>query len=145
MAAALQDGVVGVRDWAYLVERYEKHPVNHYECLLVRHLVTRQPKGVIVLRDHGPDSDSGIEILDLIGDFAHWPHLVRAARRRAAANRRKRAYLWTTRSHAALLADTSPTENPLELMVPANVWTPGPSAAELQGKWWLTGGDTDFR
>jgi hypothetical protein len=25
------------------------------------------------------------------------------------------------------------------------MWSPGPSVAELQGQWWLMGGDTDFR
>jgi hypothetical protein len=30
-------------------------------------------------------------------------------------------------------------------MVPANVWTNGPPVAELTGRWWLTGGDADFR
>jgi hypothetical protein len=29
--------------------------------------------------------------------------------------------------------------------IPANVWSPGPSAAALQDQWWLMGGDTDFR
>ena len=142
MAAAMTASAVGVRDWGYLADRYQLHPVNRYQCLLVKHRITRAPKGVLVLRDRG---DDGIEVLDLVGDPAYWPHLIRTARRFAMSNGRQRAYLWTTRSHVPMLATTGPDIRELELMVPANVWTPGPPAEELQGKWWLTGGDTDFR
>ena len=142
MSAAMASSAVGVRDWAYLVDRYQSHPVNRYQCLLVKHRITRAPRGVVVIRDRGED---GIELLDLVGDPANWAHLIRAARRLVKLNGRKRTYLWTTRSHAHMLAATAPETREMELMVPANVWTPGPSAEELQGKWWLTGGDTDFR
>ncbi|MRD47222.1 GNAT family N-acetyltransferase [Caenimonas koreensis DSM 17982] len=143
MAAAMTGSVVGIRDYKYLADRYQSHPLNRYECLLVRHRITRQARGVVVMRDRG--EEGGIELLDLIGPPAHWPRLILAVRRLLARNARKRAYLWTTRSHAAMLDATSPVVAEMELMVPANVWTPGPSAEELQGKWWLTGGDTDFR
>jgi hypothetical protein len=29
--------------------------------------------------------------------------------------------------------------------VPTNVWVPPNHAGPLDGPWWLTGGDTDFR
>ena len=40
---------------------------------------------------------------------------------------------------------TSPQSHGFDSVVPANIWTPGPPPAELMGKWWLTGGDTDIR
>jgi len=33
----------------------------------------------------------------------------------------------------------------LDVFVPANAWTAGPPIEKLIGRWWLTGGDTDFR
>ena len=145
MAQAFKADVIGVRDWNYVMDRYPSHPLNRYECLLVRQRLTRRAKGVLVVRDHGGNDVGGVEILDLIGPVADWPDLIRAARRWIAVKGRTRAYLWVTKSHAPLLAGTAPQMREMELMVPANVWTAGPSAEELQGKWWLTGGDTDFR
>ena len=143
MAASMNGSVVGVRNYDYLVDRYQTHPLNQYQCMLVRHRITQQARGVFVMHDRG--EEGGIELLDLVGPPSHWPNLIRAARGQLALLGRKRVYLWTTRSHAAMLSGTSPEVREMELMVPANVWTPGPSADELQGKWWLTGGDTDFR
>ena len=62
MAGALNHSVVGVRDWAYLADRFGTHPVNKYETLLVRNRFTMKPKGVVVCRDRG---DNGLEVLDL--------------------------------------------------------------------------------
>jgi hypothetical protein len=53
--------------------------------------------------------------------------------------------MWITQSHASWLAATEPRQAPLDLMVPAMVWDRGPTGEELRGKWWLTGGDADFR
>ena len=143
MAAQMRSSVVGIRDARYLDDRYAQHPLNRYECLVVHHRITRRAKGIVVVRDRG--DEGGMELLDLVGPPTSWKALVRAARAWTADRGRKRAYLWTTRSHAHLLDDTAPAAREMELMVPANVWTPGPPAGELQGKWWLTGGDTDFR
>jgi hypothetical protein len=52
---------------------------------------------------------------------------------------------WVTASHAGLLSQNATSVTTLDLAVPANIWTKGPSPAELRGKWWLTAGDTDFR
>jgi len=142
MASRFQASVLGVRDWAYVRGRFLDHPINRYECLLVRQRFSRRPKGVVVLRDQG---DDGLELLDLIGDPDEFEDLVRAARRRAAQLGRSRVFMWLTEGHAPRLAASNARIKPLGLMVPANVWTAGPSVAELTRRWWLTGGDADFR
>ncbi|MES2634423.1 MAG: GNAT family N-acetyltransferase [Pseudomonadota bacterium] len=142
MKAHFRTSLIGERHWAYLTERYGTHPVNPYELLLVRNRITRKAAGVVAIRDR---EEGGVEVLDLVGDPQDWPHLVRAIRRWTARKGRDRAFLWTTKSHAALLDPTQPRAAPMELMVPANIWTPAATVDELQGRWWLTGGDTDFR
>jgi hypothetical protein len=142
MASRFKSSLLGVRDWRYLVDRFGSHPLNRYEVLMVHGRFTRHAKGIVVLRDR---EDAGIEVLDLVGDPADWPHLVRAIRRATHQRGRKRAFLWITQSHARLLESTGPRITPMELMVPANIWTPAATVEELQGHWWLTGGDTDFR
>jgi len=142
MASRYQGSVIGVRDWDYLQDRYATHPVNRYQLLLVRQRITGRPKGVLVVRDR---EDAGLEILDLVGSPDHFGDLVRAARQQAHRRGRHRAFLWLTESHCKMLAPTAPQQGPLGLVVPANVWSRGPNADELRGRWWLTGGDMDFR
>jgi hypothetical protein len=52
---------------------------------------------------------------------------------------------WVTASHVRHLSHGAPSVTPLDLAVPANVWTRGPGPDELRGRWWLMAGDTDFR
>ncbi|MDP3619285.1 MAG: GNAT family N-acetyltransferase [Ramlibacter sp.] len=143
MKEHFKTSLVGERDWSYLTDRYGTHPVNHYELLLVRHRITHRAKGVIALRDRG--EGGGVEVMDLMGDPDDWPELVRTIRRWTARKGRHRAYLWVTESHVRLLESTQPRVAPLEALVPANIWTPAATVDELKGRWWLTGGDTDFR
>jgi hypothetical protein len=142
MAQDFRGSILGVRDADYVEERYQKHPTVAYECLLVRKLLTGAKVGLVVLRS----VDQGqIELMDLIGPRHSFPALVAAARRWAWRKGAGRLRAWVTASHADLLAATSPAATPMDLMVPANVWSPGPSADELRGHWWLTAGDSDFR
>jgi hypothetical protein len=80
-----------------------------------------------------------------VGPVRAFPALVTVARQWALARGAKRVRAWVTASHARLLAGTQPSEVAMDLVVPANVWTPGPTPDELQGRWWLMAGDTDFR
>ncbi|HWI84509.1 GNAT family N-acetyltransferase [Ramlibacter sp.] len=142
MADDFRDSIIGVRDAAYVQERYRKHPTVAYECLLVRRVLTGAPQGLLVLRQPQPER---IELMDLVGPRRNFPGLIAAARRWAADHGANRVTAWVTESHASVLAATGPQQQQLDLVVPANVWSAGPSAQELRGRWWLTAGDTDFR
>jgi hypothetical protein len=142
MAHDFRASILGVRDADYISERYQEHPTVSYECLLVRKLLTGADQGLVVLRS----IDQGqFEVMDLIGPRHSFPALVAAAQRWVWRNGANRLRAWVTASHADLLAATSPAATPMDLMVPANVWSPGPSADELRGRWWLMAGDSDFR
>jgi hypothetical protein len=142
MAQDFRGSVLGVRDAGYIEQRYQAHPTVAYECLLVRRVLTGAVKGLVVLRSIDKDQ---AELMDLIGPRRNFPALVAAARRWAWRNGASRVRAWVTASHANLLAATAPSATPMDLMVPANVWSAGPSADELRGRWWLMAGDTDFR
>jgi len=142
MAQAMKSSILGVRDWQFVVRRFLKHPTVAYTVLLVRSRWGGQPLGVVVLRDRGAD---GLELMDLIGAPVHFSALVRAALRHAHLLGRSRLFAWATLSHRHLLDVWGSKSVPLDVWIPANVWSPGPSVAELQGQWWLMGGDTDFR
>jgi hypothetical protein len=142
MARDFEGSIIGVRDAQYVQRRYLEHPTVAYECLLVRKLLTGGVLGLAVMRM----VDSGqAELMDLIGPRHNFPAMVSAARRWAMRKGASRLRAWVTASHAKLLANTHPLQTPMDLTVPANVWSPGPSADELRNRWWLMAGDTDFR
>ena len=142
MAQAMRSSILGVRDWQHVAKRFLQHPTVNYTVLLMRSRLSGRPLGVVVVCDRGAD---GLELMDLIGAPVHFSALVRVALRHAHLLGRSRLLAWVTSSHRHLLGAWNSESVPLDVWIPANVWTPGPSAAELQGQWWLMGGDTDFR
>lgn len=143
MAAALPGRIVGIRDAAWLLHRYLRHPRFRYEVLLLRSRWWRRPLGLAVLRRH----DSHLEWVDAIGDPRHWPALLRVVRRRATQQALPRVDAWITESQRGLLEGLADDASwrPLGIDVPANTYTPGPAVQRLRGRWLLMAGDTDFR
>ena len=141
MAHDLKDGVVGVRDWAYVEHRYVKHPVNTYEVLLVTARLSAKPLGVVVLRRH----ENACELMDVIAPLANLPQVIDQARRMTARWGMSRLYCWVTQRHAARFVDCAGTVQALDVMIPTSCWTDDPRADALKGQWWLMSGDTDFR
>ncbi len=142
MALAMKSSILGVRDWQFVVSRYLQHPTVSYTVLLVRSRFSGTPIGVVVIRDRAED---GLELVDLMGKPSHFPLLVRAALRHAYLLGRHRLTAWCTLSHQHLLSVCEGVSCPIDVWIPANVWSDGPTAASLKGQWWLMGGDTDFR
>jgi cyclopropane fatty-acyl-phospholipid synthase-like methyltransferase len=142
MAKSLSNHVIGVRDAAYLRHRYASHPERNYLFFFVHQRLTRQPLGLIILRR---DNEDDCELLDAVGALANIPHLVHQARRMAALMgcRTLRAWLVDNILPAFRLPPEAVVED-LNVLVPGNGWTAAPDNALVAGKWWLTGGDTDF-
>lgn len=142
MANDLGNHVAGVRDASYMQHRYTHHPEKQYRVFVVSRRLSGRTLGLFVLRETQP----GVcELLDVVGPLTHIPLLVRQARRVAAAWGCKFLFAWLTDnilSEFDLPADAS--VKPVPVVVPCNIWTAGPDKALVDGKWWLTGGDTDF-
>ncbi len=141
MARDLGECAVGVRDWAYVRERYVEHPVYRYPTLLV----TRRflpPLGLVVLRDHG---EQGAELMDVVGRVAHMPALVQAARRLARQLGRQRLFAWASPAVVRVLAGAQAQVRDTEVVVPTIVWQQPERVRELRDRWWLMSGDVDFR
>ena len=142
MARDLRQNIVGVRDWAYLQARYLDHPDRPYTVLLTRHRWTRQPVGLVVLRDRGTE---GIELVDVVAPLTQLPVLVQTARRFAAYAHRPSVFAWITSSQQAAFACHQATLTPMDIVIPTNIWSAGPAPETVQNRWWLMAGDTDFR
>ncbi|WP_333873879.1 methyltransferase domain-containing protein [Methylobacter sp.] len=140
MAEAMRDQVIGVRDWNYLQHRYLSHPTINYQVFLVSSRLTGSPIGIFVVRI----LEDSVELLDLIAPPKHMPILVHNVRRLAWNLDKSLAYAWITAQHAPLLAGETGEITSTDIVLPNFCWTPGISASELQDRWWLMGGDTDF-
>ena len=139
MRADLGDMIVGVRDAEALRHRYVAHPDKAYRIVVV-HGPGGRPLGLFVLN---PGAQGGCELLDLVGPLAAMPRLVEQARRAAASLGASRMFCWVVDNILSHFEGDAQVHD-IEVFVPANAWTAGPPIDHLIGKWWLTGGDTDF-
>jgi len=138
-----QHDFIAERDAAWLRHRYLDHPRWRYHIAMVRSRWLRSPLGVVVWREH----EEHLEWVDWVGCSASLPALLGVLRDQAFRAGKSRVDAWITSSHRAVLQCLAPgvSWRPLEITVPANVYSPGPSVASLRSCWWLTAGDTDFR
>lgn len=141
MRADLRGMIVGVRDAETLHHRYTAHPDKAYQIFVVRRRFFGGPLGLFVLR---ADAEEGCELMDVVAPRAAVPRLVAHARRAAAGLGASRLFGWVVDNISAHFGPDA-TVHDLAINVPANAWTAGPPIENLSGKWWLTGGDTDFR
>jgi hypothetical protein len=141
MRGDLSEAVAGVRDWAYVRRRYLEHPEFRYQLFLVSRRFGGRPCGVLILRFDG----QRCELLDLVGPLGAIPLLVSQARGIAARMGAKELFTWVSVEFAEHFSGGRPQQRTSDLVVPANAWTPGPAAEEVDGRMWLTSGDTDFR
>lgn len=141
MASDLTEGVVGIRDPAYLQQRYLNHPEKQYEIYLVRSHWLRKPLGgIVILRD-----GESVELMDIIGSLHHIPRIVQAAREWLYEINGRKLKLWLASTHVDLLSDQAETTEPLEFRIMANPFTPAEELQRFDQCWWLTSGDTDYR
>jgi len=142
MAEALHHAVIGVRDSAYVRRRFLEHPTAKYLVLLVRRRFGGQPRGLLVLRDHG---QRGIELIDVVAHPDALQALVAVARRIAARLGRPQVFAWMSPRAAESFKASGPTLQPAGIPVPTIVWKKAPDLQKLRGHWWLLGGDADSR
>lgn len=139
MQVDLGDAIVGVRDLEYLVRRYVEHPEHAYQVVVIESRLTRQSRGVIVLRD----AQDRCWWIDWVGRPEVLPEAVCWARWLAGRLDRPLC-TWASASLAARLEDTEGVLTLLDVYVPTYTWVEGPDPKTLENRWWLMPGDTDF-
>lgn len=141
MAGDLRRRIVGIRDWARIRYRYLGHPGVRYGIFLLRHRLTRRPLGVVVLRER----EDALELVDVVAPLSCLPQMIAFCRRHAQRCGKARVFVWVAAGAAAAFRTKDTAETPLGLVVPTCAWTSGPAQDQVQGQWWLLGGDSDFR
>lgn len=142
MAKGLQKQVVGERDWNYWHYRYCTHPAwtrGIYSCVALRNNADMQIKALFLLKQQ----EQGRLLMDIVGAVEELAGYV-AALRDSLAIDNIALTCRITRAQAPKLDLPDTHWHELEIEIPCNIWTRGPSAEQLQGAWWLTAGDMDF-
>ena len=137
MATAFTDSIIGLRDRAYLSYRYPQRPGLDY-----RFLVQAGPAGgkaLAVIRDHGEQS----LIMDVIAAGDDLPSALRTLCQYGHETGRPMVFWLSAGQRHRVQTPLLQTEA-TGINIPCNVWTQGPSAETLRGRWWLTAGDMDF-
>ena len=140
MREGFRDSIIAHRDPDYLYYRYLERPGLQYDCQVLR--CDEVPTGVAIVRNHGE--------YDLLMDVVCAPEKLGDAFRALSAEslqRGRQLRFWVTGGQLHRLEGSAPGElcaEHMDVYVPCNVWTKGPSVEQLAGGWWLTAGDTDF-
>jgi len=142
MQSGLGNSVLGVRDALFMQARYVGHPSRQHEWVLLRHRISRRVLGLAVCKQ---ESDGRLEILDLLGKPALFSSTAMAVQQHAAQQQRSGVFMWLTKSHQHWLSASHPQVLALGVSVPSNDWVEGNVDMKMDDRWWLTGGDTDFR
>ena len=141
MASNMQTSIIGVRDWNYVLKRYLNHPTQSYQIILVKNRLFPSPRGVLILRYDNEEC----EIIDIIAPLAEIPLLITQARRLAALSNSSRLFCRITANFVSCFEHTDANEQLMPIKIPTNIWSDGPAAETLKNRWWLMGGDMDFR
>ena len=144
MRADFEDNIIGVRNCDYIRYRYFEHPFarrKQYRCVLIRDSISHQPLAIAILKN----KDSYTLIMDLICPLdSVSPAICTLNRELGESSQTQGLKMWITRGCLSRVMLDGAIVNELGIEIPCNSWNPGPGAASLYGRWWLTAGDMDF-
>ncbi|MBK5937912.1 GNAT family N-acetyltransferase [Halochromatium roseum] len=139
-AAALGAGhLIGVRDAAWVSQRYGRHPSGAYLAWGVGPCWRQRCAAVAVYRAHA----DALELLDLLGAPEQYPALIEALRTRAGQLGKGQLFTWATQSVLAQL----PASTDNRPLLAVNLAGPqhNQQAARFAQRCWMLAGDTDYR
>ncbi len=138
MYLSLSNSLVSVRDLQYVQHRYFSHPHHSYELLLLTHRFTTQALAIVVI----VREQEQCKVMDFIGDIRHIPEAIRQMQRIAGYWGLKSVSLWISKGFINYFPPAE--QRTLDIFIPHNIWSPCFPSEQIQDKWWLMAGDTDF-
>jgi hypothetical protein len=140
MRRGLRQALVAVRDWQYMQHRYYHHPFKAYEVLLITRRFTGQALTIAIIQREG----EVCHLRDFIGNPKHLALTIQQVRRLAGNWGMRQMHLWITTNFLAKVPLAEAEQHPLPIDIPHNIWSPSFASEEINNKWWLMSGDTDF-
>lgn len=139
MAADLPAAIVGIRDAAFVTHRYFRHPHISYQAWLVQD-GNAQAIAAVLLKSEG----ATFELMDYIGPLSAIPATVETVKQLVARQGGQTFYCWISEPYADHFTVGGGNRSDPDVRIPYNAWCEGPAPADMQDRWWLMGGDTDF-
>ncbi len=134
---------IGVRNAQYLKHRYLAHPEKRYTLLMVekKGFWRDVPIGLAVV---GPGHERR-ELLDVVCASKHLQDVVQTAQHWLAGGHTEVLHFFLTERFAKQMAVFAKRCETTQFRIMGNPFSPAASTARLENRWWLTGGDTDYR
>jgi len=144
MLSDIGELAVGERSFERLDERFGLGETDDYKVIVLYTRFTGKVIGVAVIKFYS--SESRAELLDIIAPRRNVPKIVAAVGTYAASHGLTAIFCWATPAAAVWLKDAPVDEEiPTEVIVPTANLSDKSYRNDITGKWWLLGGDTDFR
>jgi hypothetical protein len=140
MQYSLPNAILVCKNAQRLRYRYLQHPEQQYQLYLLRHRVTNSLQAVVVLKQEA----ARVLLMDVVCEHQRLATVLRRCAVLAKNQFGLPLAAWLSTAYAQALARDGIQLTELPIATPANIRTLGPSPAELQDRWWLMAGDTDF-
>lgn len=143
MAKDFLEFSIGVRDSIYLKHRYLDRPEKHYTLLLIekKGFWRYKPIGLAAI---GSDGDRR-ELLDIVCPRNNIQELIQIVQQWLTKSNIKALTFLLTERFAKPLASFASRCEFTQFRIMGNPFSPASTNARLDRRWWLTGGDTDYR
>jgi hypothetical protein len=141
MRRDLSDFAVGVRDSDYVRRRYRLHPEKKYKFIQVTSRWWGWPIGFVVLCP----GQNRYEIVDLICPLKNIEKVIRATQHWLHHENGEILSMMLTSTFANQMASFASKCTATQFKIMANPLMPVDTLNKLHRRWWLTGGDTDYR
>jgi hypothetical protein len=140
MQASLPTAIVVRKNAERIRNRYLLHPENHYHCLLWRHRLTGKPFALAVVKQE----PARMLLMDVVAAAADFPRVLRLVAHAMTLGKNLPVVFWLSSAWIERLQLATLAVQPLPITTPANIYSKGPTPDELQDRWCLTAGDTDY-
>jgi hypothetical protein len=140
MSFDLKYSILGVRDASYIEQRYFNRPGKVYQLYLIKNRFNSEPKGLLIF-NHNIER---FELIDIVAPISNIPFLINLAREISSRHKSKKLLLRITSNFVNIFKTDDSSINTLDISIPANIYTHGPSTELLKNKWWLMSGDMDY-
>ena len=140
MRENLKDQLLVIRDGAYLRFRYRDHPEGGYEGYLITHRITRRPIGWVVLKEE----EDHVRLMDIVARPQEISWVIESVRQRFSQTHQKALRAWITPAQMPYYQSPEAQVSETNIEIPTHALTRGIPPEELEGRWWVSMGDTDF-